>query len=87
MRYFAGTYQQKDIDSQVAINVNFKEDEDIPLITPKEDTVAIDELNVKKASGIDRITVIIIQELPKNAIVLLVIISNAILRLKYVPDS
>ena len=53
--------------------------------TPKEIKFAIDKLNPRKAPGIDSITVPILQEIPKEALVMLTYMFNSILRLRYFP--
>ena len=60
----------------------------IPLVTPKELRQAIRaHINPKKAPGHDLITGVIMQQLPRQAIVKLTHLYNAALRLKYVPSQ
>ncbi len=56
------------------------------MFTPKEIKTTIDKLNPKKAPGQDQITVRILQELPRKAIVMLTYIFNAAIRLCHFPS-
>jgi hypothetical protein len=57
----------------------------IKAFSPKEVSQIIKKINEHKAPGYDLITGKILRQLPKEAIVLLTIIYNSMLRLSYFP--
>jgi hypothetical protein len=59
----------------------------IKLLSPKEIKEEICFLKIKKAPGIDRITVKIMKELPKKGLVVLTYIFNPMLRISYWPKQ
>jgi hypothetical protein len=59
----------------------------IKLLSPKEIKEEIGFLNIKKATGIDKITAQMLKELPKKGLVVLTYIFNAMLRINYWPKQ
>jgi hypothetical protein len=59
----------------------------IKLLSPKEVKEEIGFLNIKKAPGIDKITIRMMKELPKKRLVMVTNIFNAMLRISYWPKQ
>jgi hypothetical protein len=59
----------------------------IKLLSPKEIKEEIGFLNIKKAPGIDKITIRMMKELPKKRLVVVTNIFNAMLRISYWPKQ
>ena len=54
-------------------------------VTPMEVAIEIDNLNPKKAPGIDELSPGLLKELPRKAVIMLTYLFNACFRLKYIP--
>lgn len=80
-------FQPHDVQSNVALIKMYKDNSQIKYIASLEVAQEIDNnINPKKAPGIDEISPRILKELSRKGIVLVTCIFNACLRLEHVPD-
>lgn len=84
-RHLSEVFQPHDIQSSIDPTPIYKTNQQIRLFSPMEIAAEIDNMNPKKAPGIDEITPIILKELMRKAIVFVTYIFNACLRLEYIP--
>lgn len=84
--HLASVFQPNDIESTFDVTYEYQPNVPFKLITPIEVAQEIDNnINPKKAPGIDEISPGLLKELPKRAVIMLTYLFNACLRLHYVP--
>ena len=87
-QHLENVFKPHDINSNIDISPTYQLDQDFKRVTPMEIAKAIDNnLNPKKAPGIDGISPGLFKELPRKAIIMIVYLFNACIRLKHVPSS
>ena len=62
----ADRLSDNEITSDVDLNATISSSEPIKLFTPREVADQLDKMNLKKAPGIDEVTIPILRELPKK---------------------
>lgn len=86
-QHLATVFQPNDIHSTVILTSDYQTEVDMKLVSPMEVAQEIDNnLNPKKAPGIDEISPSLFKELPRKAIIMLTYLFNACLRLKCIPE-
>ena len=87
-QHLKNVFKPHDIKSNIVISPTYQLDQDFKRVTPMEIAKAIDNnLNPKKAPGIDGISPGLFKELPRKAIIMLAHLFNACIRLNHVPSS
>lgn len=86
-QHLAKVFQTNNIESTIDTTPDYQPEITMKPFSPMEVAMEIDNnLNPKKAPGIDEISPGLLRELPRKAILMLTYIFNACLRLKHVPE-
>lgn len=86
-QHFEKVFQPNDIQTTINPHFNLDGQGQIHHSSPLEVAKIIDGLRLRKSPGLDRVSAIMLRELPKRGIIFLAKLINAALRLKHVPRA